>query len=171
MKRLSIKEQILNLVFLLLLQLPLIHKVKLFDQAFAFFYVGFLLFLPTGLSRTYLMIVGFASGLLVDVFTNTPGMHALSCVLIMFLRNFWITIIKDDWREIGNINFSTLNALAFFTFLLPMVILHHGFLFFIENGGFHLFWNVIKKVIFSSFLTTIILFSYSYLISSRRGTS
>ena len=171
MKRLNIREQILNFLFLLVLQLPLIHKVTLFDQAFGFFYVGFLLFLPVGLSRSYLMLIGFFSGLMVDVFSNTPGLHALSCVIIMFLRNFWLSIVNSDWQEMGNVNYANLRLLGFFGYVFPLILIHHFVLFVIENGGFHLFGLVFKRVVFSSFFTVIIIFAINFLMSSRQRVS
>ena len=171
MKRLNIREQILNFLFMLLMQLPLIHRISLFDHAFGFFYVGFLLFLPVGLSRTNLMLIGFATGLVVDVFSSTPGMHSLSCVVIMFLRNFWISVLEDDWKEIGNVNFLTLQWLRFFSFVLPLVLVHHFILFMIENGGFHLFGMVLQKVILSTLFSTSIIFGLSFLMSSRQRNS
>lgn len=171
MKRLNLREQVLSLLFLLLLQLPLIYKVILFDHAISFFYVGFLLFLPTSLNRIYLMLIGFVSGLMVDVFTNTPGLHALSCVIIMYLRNFWLAIVDDDWFDIGNINFITLKPIKFFGFIFPLVLVHHSLLFLIENGGFHLFGIVFQKIALSSIFSTAIIFAFSLLTSSRSASS
>ena len=168
MNRLNIKEQVLNLVFLLLLQLPLIHRITLFDVAFGFFYVGFLLLLPVGLSRSYLMLIGFISGLIVDVFTDTPGMHALSCVFILFIRNFWLSIINDDWIDLGNLNVVTLKKLGFIAYIFPLVFVHHLVLFSVENGGFHLFGMLMNKVFFSAIFSTMIIFAINFLMSANR---
>lgn len=168
MNRLSVKEQILNFIFLLLLQLPLIHRITLFDKAFGFFYIGFLLLLPIGLNRVYLMLAGFFSGLLVDVFSNTPGMHAFACVFIMFLRNYWLTFINDDWRELGNLNVLSLKWTGFLGFVFPFVFLHHFILFVLENGGFHLFGLVLSKIFFSSIFSTVIIFALNFLFVSKQ---
>ena len=168
MNRLSIKQQVLNFIFLLLLQLPLIHKAILFDRAFGFFYVGFLLLLPVGLSRSYLLLIGFLTGMLVDIFTDTPGMHAFSCVFVMFFRNFWLSVVSSDWRELGNLNVGTLKNLGFMTFIVPLVLVHHLFLFSIENGGFHLFGMLINKVFMSTMFSSAIIFSLNFLMAANR---
>lgn len=168
MIRLNIKEQIFNLIFLLLLQLPLIHRVVLFDKAFGFFYVGFLLLLPAGLSRSYLMLIGFLTGLLVDVFTDTLGMHALSCVFILFIRNFWLSIINDDWMELGNLNVSSLRRIGFLTYVFPLVFVHHLVLFSVENGGLHLFGMLMNKVLLSALFSTTIIFALNFLITANQ---
>lgn len=168
MSRISIKEQILNLVLLLLVQLPLVHRITLFDKAFGFFYVGFLLLLPRTLSRSYLMVIGFFSGLLVDLFSNTPGIHASASVFIMFIRTFWLSVVNDDWQEMTNINITALKKTGFVFFLYPLVFVHHFILFVVENGGFHLFGMVISRVFFSSIFSTLVIFVINFLLTSNR---
>lgn len=168
MSRISIKEQLLNLVLLLLVQLPLVHRITLFDKAFGFFYVGFLLLLPRTLSRSYLMVIGFFSGLLVDLFSNTPGIHASASVFIMFIRTFWLSVVNDDWQEMTNINITALKKTGFVFFVYPLVFVHHFMLFVVENGGFHLFGMVISRVFFSSIFSTLVIFVINFLLTSNR---
>lgn len=168
MNRISIKEQSLNLVLLLLVQLPLVHRIILFENAFSFFYVGFILLLPRTLSRSYLMIIGFIAGLLVDIFSNTPGIHASASVFIMFTRNFWLSVVNDDAQDIINLNVVSLRKTGFIYFIFPLVFLHHFILFVVENGGFHLFSIVISKVFFSSIFSTFVIFTINFLITSNR---
>lgn len=168
MSRISIREQVFNLVLLLLVQLPLIHRVTLFDKAFGFFYVGFILLLPRTISRSYLMIIGFFSGLLVDVFSNTPGIHASASVFIMFARNFWLGVVSDDAQDLTNLNVTSLKKSGFVYFVYPLVFVHHLILFFVENGGFHLFVSVLNRVFFSSIFSTLIIFVVNFFLASNR---
>ena len=168
MIRVQIKEQIFNLIAFLLIQLPLLYRITLFDRAFAFFYVGFLLLLPYSLNRTYLMIIGFISGLLVDIFTNTPGIHASACVFIMFFRNWWLSMVYDDADELTNINHLILGRSSFISYVFPLVFVHHFLIFLLENGGLHLFGLLITKVFFSSLFSFIIIFILNYLIAPKR---
>ena len=168
MSRLSIREQVLNLILLFLVQLPLVYRITLFDRAFAFFYVGFLLLLPRTLSRSYLMIIGFLSGLLVDVFTNTPGIHASASVAVMFVRNFWLSVVSDDSQELTNLNMTSLKRSGFIYFTFPLAFLHHFLIFVIENGGFHLFGQLFSKIFFSSIFSTVIIFIISLIVSPVR---
>ncbi|WP_424962734.1 hypothetical protein [Ekhidna sp.] len=171
MNRVSIKEQILNLILLLLIQLPLVHRITLFDKAFGFFYVGFLLLLPRTLSRSYLMVIGFLTGLIIDVFTDTPGIHASASVAVMFLRNFWLNVVNDDSQELTNLNVSTLKKSGLVYFVFPLVFFHHFLIFVIENGGFHLFGMVLSKVVFSAIFSTAVIFVINFIITptSRRA--
>ena len=168
MTRVSIREQILNLTLLLLVQLPLVHRVTLFDKAFAFFYVGFLLLLTRSISKSYLMVIGFFTGLLVDIFTNTPGIHASASVFVVYIRDFWLNIVNDDAQEIANLNVVSLNKTGFLIFIFPLVFIHHFLIFVIENGGFHLFGILISKVFFSSVLSTLIIFTINFVTTPKK---
>ncbi len=168
MTRLNIKEQVFNLILFLLIQLPLVYRIVLFDNAYGFFYVGFILLLPGTLSRTQLMVVGFLSGLLVDIFTNTLGIHASASVFIMFIRNLWLKVVYDDSQQVININIITLKKKEFIYFTFPLIFIHHGLIFFIENGGFHLFGMVISRVISSAIFSTIIVFIIKFATQSNR---
>lgn len=167
MSRVGIREQVLNFIAFLVIQLPLVHRVVLFDKAFAFFYLGFLLLLPFRLSNSLQLLIGFFAGLFVDIFSNTPGIHAGVCVLIMFIRNWWVQIVIDDTEELVNINHITLKKIPFVIYLLPLIFVHHLFIFLIENGGFYLFGSLLIKVFFSSIFTFLVIFILNLLIVPR----
>ena len=167
MIRVSIREQIQNFIVLLLIQLPLVHRIVLFDKAFAFFYIGFLLMLPATLSRTYLMLIAFGSGLLVDVFSNTPGIHAGVSVFIMFVRNFWLRGVNDDYLQLVNINMETLKKSGFLYFIFPLVLIHHFLIFTIENGGFQYLGMLMTKVVFSTAFTCTVIFVINFVFTPK----
>ena len=69
-------------VLYLALQILLVRNVVLFDYGFCFIYIACILLLPNEISRTWLMIIAFVTGLIVDTFYNTLGMHAAATVLM-----------------------------------------------------------------------------------------
>ncbi|WP_421763842.1 Rod shape-determining protein MreD [Ekhidna sp.] len=158
----------MNLILLLVVQLPLVHRITLFDKAFGFFYVGFLLLLPRTLGRSYLLIIGFFIGLLVDVFTDTPGIHASASVFIMFIRGFWLNIVNDDYQEVINLNVGSLKKSGFIYYIFPLIFVHHFIIFFVENGGFHLFVLVLSKVFFSTIFSGVIILVINFAITPNR---
>jgi hypothetical protein len=73
-------------VLYLALQILLVRNVVLFDYGFCFIYIACILLLPNEISRTWLLIIAFATGLIVDTFYNTLGMHAAATVLMAYCR-------------------------------------------------------------------------------------
>ncbi len=164
MNRINIREQIFNCIALLFIQLPLLYRITLGDRIFGFFYIGFLLLLPFKVSRPYLLLAGFSTGLIVDVFSNTPGIHAGACVFVMYIRDLWLRIVIDDTEELTNINHISLKKTGFILFVFPLVFVHHVIIFLVENGGLHLFGLLISKAILSALFSFTIVFVLNYLI-------
>ncbi len=167
MNRVNLREQAFNLIVFLFIQIPLLYRITLFDSAFGFFYVGFLIFLPFSLNQMYLLLAGFLSGLMVDVFSNTPGVHAFACVMIMYVRNNWLNIVYDDVDNLININHVSLGRTTLTVYAFPLIFLHHLTIFSLENGGFHLFGLLITKLFLSTIFTFIIIFILNFLIAPK----
>src|SRR5665647_630393 len=69
-----------------LLQVLLFNNILIFRVIAPFFYILFIILLPFYTPRALLLFLSFALGLTVDIFTNTPGVHASACLLTGFLR-------------------------------------------------------------------------------------
>ena len=95
MNRLNIL-QIISLFVYLMVQIIILKNVVLFHNAFCFLYVAYLLMLPVDSNPLVLMGFGFFLGLIVDMFYVSWGLHAFSCVFIMYVRNFWLNLITPQ---------------------------------------------------------------------------
>ena len=169
MNRSNIQLPVLFFVFLLL-QVWVFQRITLFDTAFCFFYIGFILFLPIELSTVLLLLVGFCLGLAVDLFQNSGAIHASATVLLAFVRNKWITVLTppggyqaDVRNTYSNLGFSWL-----MTYLIPLIALHSITLFFIEAGGFYLAGLSLLKALFSAIFTAAIILLYHFIFQGDR---
>jgi rod shape-determining protein MreD len=123
-----------------------------------FFYVIFIILLPTNLPRYLLLLLGFLLGITIDVFSNTPGIHASATVFISFIRPFVVNPSNADDKE--RIVAPTLHntSLAWFLkYAAILVLLHHLFLFYIEVFSFSGFFNTFIRFILSSAASLIII--------------
>ena len=77
----------LSFFIYLVLQVLLFKSLVLFNTAFCFLYVAFILFLPIEFSTLALMFIGFGLGFMVDIFYDSLGLHAFTLVLIAYVRN------------------------------------------------------------------------------------
>ena len=65
-----------------------------------YLYFLFILWLPFSIQGLACLMIGFVTGLVLDYFTMTPGLHAAACVLIAYARPFVITVlIPKDTAE------------------------------------------------------------------------
>lgn len=167
MIRINYSRQIINAIAFLVIQLPLLYNFILFDIAFGFFYVGFIFFLPLGLNRNISMIIALLSGLLVDVFSNTPGIHASACVFIALIKDYWYLATIGEYEDDINLSWNQLKIWGSIKFILPLIFAHHLIIFSIENGGFNSFFPLLSKIVFSSIYSLVIIFGISLIIAPR----
>lgn len=153
----DLRRILIYLVLLVVIQVPLLQNWVLFGTAFPFPYIGFILLFPHRVMRSWHMIIAFLVGLLVDVFSNTPGMHAASSVAIAYSRNFWLSLATDVSDEDLDISIQHLKIFRFLFFVMPLVFFHHILLFLLENEGFTGFLRVLSKAFWSSIISSSII--------------
>jgi len=173
MVRGGLLSQILNFLFYILAQVILVKNLVLFDTAFCFIYVAFLLLLPFEIGILVILLLGFITGFLVDVFYNSLGIHTAACVLMAYLRTYLIRFLtpRGGYEAGAKISLNSLGLRWFSSYCLVLIFIHHFTMFFLELGGFELFFFTLFKIITSTFLTFIVIVIVQYLsgsIYSRR---
>lgn len=158
-------------VVYLVLQVLLFRRVVLFDTAFCFVYIGFILFLPMEITTVVLMLLAFAMGITLDVFQNSPGLHAGASVFVAFVRNRWLLALtpQGGYDAATGINaFSQPGLLWLLSYMFPLILLHHLVLFFTEAGGFQMTGLTLGKTMSSVLFTGILIFLHRFLFYRRR---
>jgi hypothetical protein len=155
-----------------LLQVLLFNKMVLFGKGFAFIYVGFLLTFQFELGIIIAMLIGFVTGVTVDIFSNTLGIHASASVLIMYLRPFLFKLFTPHGGyPIGARPTPTVMGFNWFsTYSLILIFCHHALLFIVEAGGFQLIFYTLQKIILSTFFTFSVVIIIQYLFSKKSGS-
>lgn len=158
-------SQVINFIVYIAAQLFFVRNLVLFDTAFCFVYIGALLLLPFEISPFLLLFIGFGTGLVVDIFYDTQGMHAAACVMIMFLRTHWINLLtpRGGYENASKPNLKIMGIEWFMTYAFPLIFIHHFVLFYLETGGFSMFFFTFAKVAASSIFTFFSLMVTQYL--------
>lgn len=162
--------QAFSFILYLLVQALLLKNVVLFDKAFCFLYIAFLLVLPVETKVLSLMVIGFITGFILDIFYDSLGIHAAACVFIMFVRNYWLNLLTPQGGyDSGTVPIIKSNGLRWFTsYALPLIFLHHCVLFFLESWGFNLFGFTLSKAFFSTGFTFLVVLITQYLFYNKK---
>jgi hypothetical protein len=162
--------QIISFFIYLMYQVLILKNIVLFDTAFCYLYVAYLFFLPVDSNNLVLMLIGFIMGFSIDIFYDSLGLHAFACVFVMYVRNYYLGAITPqggyDTSATPSIAINGIQWFVIYTF--PMVFMHHFILFFVEAGGFGMFWFTIWKVLTSAIFTTLVTVIVQYLFPSGR---
>ncbi len=118
---------------MLFVQIFLLKNMGFYDLSTPFVYVLFLLLLPFGIPNILLYILAFGTGLTLDTFYDTMGVHATACVVLAFVRISFISIsLNRDSIDDPEPSLSYMGFQWFALYALLCVVAHHLVLFFLE---------------------------------------
>jgi hypothetical protein len=140
-----------------LLHIFVARHLVLFDYSFCFIYVGAILFLPVEINLTALLLIGFMTGVTIDSFDNTLGLHAIATVLIAYLRPIIIRYQLGQKLTEGRLQLSIreLGLPAFLSYTILLISIHHIVLFLVEAGSISLLPYTLLKILCSVLFTTV----------------
>ena len=125
---------LLYLVVLVLVQVLILNNIHFLRIATPFLYLYFIIKMPVGSLRDLVVLFSFLIGLVIDLFSNTPGMHAAACTLTGFIREPLIRFyMGKDLPDGIYPSYKTFGYGGFFRYVLSLVLIHHVTLFLIES--------------------------------------
>lgn len=162
--------QAISFLIYLMYQVLILKNIVLFNTAFCFLYVAYLFFLPVESNQLILMVIGFFMGFCIDIFYDSLGLHAFACVFVMYVRNYYLSAITPQGGyDSGATPSIGANGMQWFLiYTIPLVFLHHSVLFYVEAGGFGMFWFTLWKIITSTIFTTLVTVIVQFLFPSGR---
>ena len=129
-------------------------------------YYLFILWLPFSLNRLSLLLIAFVTGLTLDYFTQTPGLHAAACVLIAYVRPFIISILIP--KDTAEFNYREPSPRAmgwapYSVYVFILTVLHHTYLTLLEWLQFGTFLDFIIKVLSTTGISLLLIFTVELL--------
>lgn len=164
-------RNIIRFFVFILVQVYLLNKLPPLHQfIIPYLYFLFILWLPFTVTRIGLLIAGFCTGMALDWFTNTPGLHAAACVLIAYLRPFIIGILTP--KDIKDFNYREPSPKAmgwtqYLVYVFILTIFHHGYLTFLEWLSFGSFLNFLIKVVSTTAISMLLILVTELLFPRR----
>ena len=121
------------------IQVLLFSHIHLFGYATVYIYLLFIMKMPRFATRNEQMMWAFALGLVVDMFSNTPGINAAAATMLAFMRDYVLAMfipngITEDFtpgtrvlRWGAYVSYAAICTLIFCTvlFLLEFFTLSH----------------------------------------------
>jgi hypothetical protein len=132
------------------IQVYLLNKIPHLHQfVIPYIYYLFILWLPFSISRVGLMLVAFITGMTLDAFTQSPGIHTAPCVLIAFLRPYIIGILTPKDASEFNYREPSPRAMGWTPYLVYVLVLtlaHHTYMVTLQWASFGTFLSLLIKV-------------------------
>ena len=159
------------LLFIVLTVLQLVcNKIVLWGVAMPVVFIYLILRLPVNLHGGWVLTIAFFSGLIIDIFDNTPGMNALACTLMAAVRRpvFNMFVSRGNDMNIPIPSVDSMGIGDYFKYMATLVTLYCSLIFLIQAFSLHDIVLTLARIAASSALSIMIIFALDSLVSTRR---
>ncbi len=130
-------------------------------------YILFILLLPFDAPPWLVLILGFLTGLFVDMFYNTPGVNAAACTFMAFGRHYILRLLspREGYEFTMQPGIYSMGWPWFISYAGILCFLHHLFLFYLEVFRFKEFFHTLFTVILSTLATMLLVVISQFLFN------
>ncbi len=159
---------IFRFVFLLAIQILVFNNMNFYGYITAFPYILFIILYPVNGNKAGLLLASFFLGLLMDLFSNSGGVHATACLLLAYIRPSIFKFSFGLSYEYQTVKLNDVLTPERFTFILLAVVIHNLTLFLLETFQISFILDVLLRTLLSSIFTIITCIILIYLIKPKR---
>jgi|TARA_B100000497_G_C7688321_1_gene417673 hypothetical protein len=165
MSKVTIRH-IINFIVFISLQVLIFNNIFFMGYINPYVYLMFLFLLPISKkNQNLLLLIAFLTGIVMDAFQNSMGLHTFACVLVMYLKSpILLSLIPQLKNKTQNNIVFSINEFGLATTIIYtsiLVFIHHFALFFIEAFQFDL-GNILLRTIASGIVTSILLIIFQF---------
>ena len=125
---------IFRCLVLLFVQILFLRNLAFYNLSTPFTYVLFLLVLPFGIPNLLLFVIAFATGLTLDAFYDTLGVHTTACVVLALVRSLFISIsLNREPADAPEPSLGNMGLRWFSLYSVLCIFAHHLTLFLLES--------------------------------------
>ncbi|MES2628410.1 MAG: rod shape-determining protein MreD [Bacteroidota bacterium] len=162
---------VLRFVFLVLLQVVVMNNINLASGLLVpFIYPLFILMLPLRTPGWLVLVLSLVLGLSIDSFDNTMGLHASACVAMGYFRGVILKMIspREGYDFTQKPTIQSMGTNWFMSYAVTLVLIHHVWIFNLENFQFDFFFRTQIRVLLSAAMTLGLVYLSQYMLYQVR---
>ena len=159
---------IFRFILLLAVQIIIFNNMNFLGYISPFPYLLFIILYPVNGNKSGLVIASFSLGLIMDMFSNSGGIHATACLVLAYFRPSIFKFAFGLSYEYQTVKLNDVLTPERFSFILLSVVIHHFTLFLLETFQFSFIFDVLIRTVLSSVFTLIICIIIIYLIKPNK---
>lgn len=146
-------------VFIILIQILVINNIELDTYINPYIYIIFILTLPVTMKPWLVVSLAFFTGMVMDTFSSTPGLHMAAAGFIGYLRKFYLEFAcsKEDFEKQITPSISKKGFAWFSLYTLLLTLLHHTVLFYLEIYSLSEFFRTFFRILASTSFSVLII--------------
>lgn len=146
----------IRFIVLLLVQVILCNNINFLGYINPYIYIIFIFLFPIRENRMILLLASFMLGMLIDMFSDSGGVHAAAAVSLAYARPILLKTSFGMLYEHQTIKFSNTEPGSLITYITFGTLIHHLVLFSLEIFNISSILLILKKTLFSSIFTIIL---------------
>ncbi|MFT5751663.1 MAG: rod shape-determining protein MreD [Flavobacteriales bacterium] len=164
----SILLNSLRFLSLLIAQIFIFNNLNVFGYINPLPYVLFLLVFPFTANRSLFIFIAFLTGLTMDVFDNSGGIHAAACLVLAYVRPVVLQATYGVSYEYNVVKLSKGSFYERIVFISILVLIHHLVFFSLEVFNVSSILYILKKALLTGVGTILFCVLFNILFSTSR---
>lgn len=158
----------IRFVVLLFTQVIICNHINFLGYINPYIYIIFILLFPVKNNRLVFLLIAFMLGMLLDMFSDSGGVHAAAAVLLAYVRPVLLKSSFGMLYEHQAVKFSHLELGSLIPYVSIATIIHHIVLFSLEIFNTSQILLILQKTLFSSIFTIILSLLLIILFGKRK---
>lgn len=160
---------IARFIILILAQVAFFDKINFLGYINPYPYILFIILYPVNANKNGLLLASFLLGLTMDMFNNSGGVHAASCITLAYLRPSFFKFSFGLSYEYQTVKINERLTPERFSFILISILTHHIVFFLLEIFRFSFFWNILFRTVLSTIFTLLLCILIIYMFKPAKN--
>lgn len=158
----------IRFIVLLAIQIVVLEQIEFGGWINPYLYILFIILYPINSNKSGFITASFCLGLVMDMFSDSGGVHATACLLLAYFRPGFLKFAFGLSYEYQTIRIADKLSVDRFTFIMSAILFHHFVLFALELYRIDLFYQLITRTLLSTIFTFILCVISIYLIKPSK---
>ncbi|WP_338407977.1 rod shape-determining protein MreD [uncultured Flavobacterium sp.] len=159
---------IFRFILFLSIQIIIFNNMNFLGYISPFPYMLFIILYPVNGNKTGLLLASFLLGFIMDMFSNSGGIHTAACIVLAYYRPYLFKFAFGLSYEYQTVKLNDVLTPERFSFILFTVLIHHFVLFVFEAFQISFFFDILIRTLLSTIFTIILCVIIIYLIKPSR---
>ncbi|GGH40788.1 rod shape-determining protein MreD [Mangrovimonas yunxiaonensis] len=155
-------------ISLVFLQVLVLNHINFLGYLNPYLYVLFVALYPIKNNRALFLILSFLLGLLIDIFSDSGGIHAAATLTIAYARPIILKFSFGTAYDHQTVKFNTIEFGALLVYFFILILVHHFVLFSLEIFNIKSILLILQETLFSSIFTIILAIIITIIFSRGR---
>ena len=159
---------IFRFLLLLAVQIVIFNNMNFLGYISPFPYILFIILYPVNSDKFGLLLASFCLGIIMDMFSNSGGIHTAACVILAYYRPYLFKFSFGLSYEYQTVRLNDVLTPERFSFVFLAVLIHHLILFLLEAFSIGFLFDTLIRTLLSTIFTIIICIIIIYLIKPNK---